>query len=627
MVRIQDDLFESVNGEWIAETEIPADKPRIGSFDQLVIDIEDTLMSDFKDLKPESSDDAPFNTFLQFYSQAGDFEKRNQNDVTPAKHFVDRIEALDWTSFSTDLKELTLEGYPIPFTFSVQPDMKNTLTHALYFSAPGLILPDTTYYAEEHPNKAELLKVYSEMLAKLLPKFNYSEADAKQIIKETLAFDALLVPVVNTSEENARYADLYRPQKWQDFSQSIQTLPLAQLATELIQATPEFAITEEIRFYEQFNQIINAGNWQLIKSWMLANQVLSFSSYLSEEYRQIGGEFSRALSGVEKARAQDKHAYDLATGTFSQVVGLYYGKKYFGDEAKQDVLRMTQKMITVYQERLKANDWLTKATIDKAILKLNKLEPMIGFPDQLPEIYHQFSVNPELSLLENADNISQIRIAEHYAKYQRPVDRKEWHMPAHMVNAYFSPTSNQIVFPAAILQAPFYSIEQSSSANYGGIGAVIAHEISHAFDNNGALFDEYGNMNNWWTDADKAAFEEKQTAMIEEFDGLEIFDRKVNGKLIVSENIADNGGMNAALTAAKTEADVDLKAFFMQWAEIWRIKVRQEYGQMLLSVDVHAPGKLRANIQPQNFEEFYQTFAVQSTDGMYRKPEDRVVIW
>lgn len=627
MVRIQDDLFESVNGEWINNTEIPADKPRIGSFDQIVIDIEETLMSEFEHLKVDTQQEDSFNEFLKFYQLAGDFDKRDAFGVKPAKKYLEDIQKLTWESFNNQLVQLILDGYPVPFDFSVQPDMKNTLTHALYFSGPGLILPDTTYYAEDHPNKEALLKAYQEMVCKLLVLFDYSDEQVESIISNTLKFDELLVPIVNTSEENARYAELYRPKTWEEFKATIQTVPVEKMVSSLINTTPEFIIAEEIRFYDQFNALINSENWELIQSWMLVNQVLSFSSYLSEEYRQIAGEFSRALSGVEKARSQEKHAYDLATGVFSQVVGLYYGKKYFGEDAKNDVLRMTKKVIAIYQERLKANDWLTQKTIDKAILKLNKLTPMIGYPDKLPEIYNQFRIDLSTSLVENADNISKIRIAHHYNKYSKPVDRTEWHMPAHMVNAYFSPTSNQIVFPAAILQAPFYSLEQSSSANYGGIGAVIAHEISHAFDNNGALFDEYGNMNNWWTDADKKAFEDKQAAMIQEFEGLEIFDRKVNGTLIVSENIADNGGMNAALTAAKSEEDVDLEAFFMQWAEIWRIKVRPEYGQMLLSVDVHAPGKLRANIQPQNFNEFYEVFDVKAGDKMYRKPEDRVVIW
>lgn len=231
------------------------------------------------------------------------------------------------------------------------------------------------------------------------------------------------------------------------------------------------------------------------------------------------------------------------------------------------------------------------------------------------------------TLLSNALAFSKIELKERFGRWNQPVDRTEWEMSADTVNAYYHPFRNVIVFPAAILQAPFYSLEQSSSANYGGIGAVIAHEISHAFDNNGALFDEYGNLNNWWTEEDLAHFQEKAQAMIEEFDGLSFADGTVNGKLTVSENIADAGGLSCALEAAKTEADHSLADFFVSWATIWRTKAKKEYQQLLLQIDVHAPAKLRANIQPQNLMEFYETFAITEEDAMYLPPEKRVHIW
>ena len=200
-------------------------------------------------------------------------------------------------------------------------------------------------------------------------------------------------------------------------------------------------------------------------------------------------------------------------------------------------------------------------------------------------------------------------------------------MPAHMVNAYYNPQKNLIVFPAAILQAPFYSLEQSSSANYGGIGAVIAHEISHAFDSNGASFDEYGSLNNWWTEEDYAAFESRTQQVIDQFEGQDSYGAKINGKLTVSENIADLGGIAAALEAAKSEEDFSAEEFFTNFARIWRMKARPEFMQMLASVDVHAPGHLRTNIQLPNFAEFHETFGVQEGDGMWRAKEDRVIIW
>lgn len=284
-------------------------------------------------------------------------------------------------------------------------------------------------------------------------------------------------------------------------------------------------------------------------------------------------------------------------------------------------------MIGVYKDRLANNTWLQKETIDKAITKLNVITPHIGYPEKLPETYAKKVIDENLSLVENARNLAKISIAHSWSKWNKPVDRDEWHMPAHMVNAYYDPQQNQIVFPAAILQAPFYSLDQSSSANYGGIGAVIAHEISHAFDTNGASFDEHGSLNNWWTDEDYAAFKERTDKVVEQFDGIDFAGGKTNGKLTVSENVADLGGLAAALEAAKKDADFSAEDYFTNFATIWRMKAREEYLQLLLSVDVHAPGKLRTNVQLPNFDDFFTTFDVKEGDGMWRQPEDRVVIW
>ena len=312
---------------------------------------------------------------------------------------------------------------------------------------------------------------------------------------------------------------------------------------------------------------------------------------------------------------------------FNQVVGAYYARKYFGADAKADVEHMVRQMISVYEERLKKNDWLSPETREKAITKLEHLGVQVGYPDKIPAVYDHLKVDPTKSLLENLVIMSRIVARNQFAHFGKPVDRMRWEMSPATVNAYFHPFKNVIVFPAAVLQAPFYSLKQSSSQNYGGIGAVIAHEISHAFDNNGSLFDEYGNLNNWWTKEDAAHFKELAQAMIDEFDGLPFAGQKVNGKLTVSENIADAGGLSCALSAAKKEGDFDAQAFFINWARIWRTKARKEYQQLLLSIDVHAPQKLRANVQVKNLADFYEAFNIQSDDPMYLAPEKRVTIW
>ncbi|MFR4176127.1 M13 family metallopeptidase [Lactococcus raffinolactis] len=627
MVRIQDDLFEAVNAEWLAKTEIPSDRPRIAAFDELVISNEQTLMHDFATI--HEFDEPVMTEFAKFYKKAGDFIERFEFGTEPVKPELEKISAIsDFETLTSKFADLILNSQvPVPFGLSVDTDMKDAVHYAMTFSGVGLILPDTTYYADEHPRKAELLDFYRTNTVEILREFGFSAEAAQQQVENTVKFDAILAQYVNTSEEWAKYAELYNPVVISDFTSHIKSVPFAQIIEALIGKLPEKIVVYEKRFYENFDQIVNVANFELIKSWMLVKLLRGSTQYLSDDMRILGSDFSRKLSGTSEARSQEKHAFDLATGQFSQAVGLYYGHKYFGEAAKADVQRMTSEMIKVYQERLDKNTWLSRATIDKAIKKLDAMTVFIGFPDKLPEIYQQFTVSHD-SLYSNIARFDVARSHKHYDKFNEDVDKTEWHMPAHMVNAYFSPDSNTIVFPAAILQKPFYSAtEQTPSQNYGGIGAVIAHEISHAFDNNGALFDEFGNMNNWWTDEDFKAFEAKQELMIAEFDGLEIAGGKVNGKLVVSENIADAGGLTAAMTAALREPDADLKAFFTQWGEIWRLKASEEYQQMLLSMDVHAPGKLRANVQASNLDEFFATFDIQEGDGMWRAEVERVKIW
>ena len=288
---------------------------------------------------------------------------------------------------------------------------------------------------------------------------------------------------------------------------------------------------------------------------------------------------------------------------------------------------MVKEIIETYKVRVSKNEFLSPATKEKAILKLDKIVIKMGYPDKADALYDKMVFDGAPSLLAATAALDAIALEDNFSKLGQPVDRTKWVMPGHMVNACYNPTSNDITFPAAILQPPFYSIRQSRSTNLGGIGAVIGHEISHAFDNNGARCDENGNLNNWWTKADFKKFGAKTKAMIREFEGIELPWGKVNASFIVSENIADNGGMAVTLEIMSHMPDADYEAYFYNWARVWCMKARPEYLALLLQVDVHAPAVLRANMQPRNFDEWYTTFGVKKSDKMYLAPSKRVVIW
>lgn len=627
---IKDDLYEAVNGDWLKTAKIPDDKPATGGFNDLVDQIDKQLMDDldqFADGK-KKSDDPRFNEMIKLYRIAKKFDLRKKVGPRPLKLMLEGVEGLQsYDDYNAQWRNWILTGMPSPVALDIDADMKNATVYALFAAAPSLILPDKSYYApakkQEHD---QLLDLWTSMMKELMKKLGYQEDQASEYIENAKKFDALLAPHVKSAEEAADYSKMYNPQSVTELAASTDLLDIAGVIKRLVKATPDKVIVTEPQYFQALDEILR-DHFEQFKAWLLVGVIRDNASYLDDEMREINGRYSRALSGSKKPVSQRKFSYYLARDVFSQVMGDYYGKKYFGPQAKQDVHHMIEQMIKVYKQRLANNTWLGEATRDKAILKLDKLGIQVGYPDNIPALYDQLKVQEGESLIANMNQLNVIASKEMFGRWNKPVDRMRWEMSAATVNAYYHPFKNIIVFPAAILQAPFYSLQQSSSENYGGIGAVIAHEISHAFDNNGALFDEFGSLNNWWTSEDSAHFKQLAQQMINEFDGLDFAGQKVNGKLTVSENIADGGGLSCALEAAKQEDDFDAKQFFINWATIWRMKATKQYEQLLLSIDVHAPQKLRANVQAQNLADFYTAFDIQPGDGMYKAPDDRVNIW
>lgn len=631
MTRLQDDFFDAVNGEWEKAAVIPDDKPRTGGFSDLADEIEDLMLATTDEWLAGKNlpEDEILANFVKFHKLVADYDAREAAGTEPVQALIKEYQGLtSFEEFAGRIGNYEMEGKPNLLPFGVAPDFMDAQTNVLWAQAPSLILPDTTYYAEDNDKGKELLSLWRQSQEDLLPKFGFSAEDIKDMLDKILELDTKLAKYVLSSEESAEYVKLYHPYDWADFAKLAPELPLDAIFTEILGQTPDKVIVPEERFWTEFaSTYYSEDNWDLLKAELVLNAANAFNPYLTDEIRVLSGAYGRALSGTPQAMDKKKAAFYLAQGPFNQALGLWYAGEKFSPEAKADVEAKVATMIGVYKDRLSNNTWLQKETIDKAITKLNVITPHIGYPEKLPETYAKKVIDENLSLVENAKNLAKISIAHSWSKWNQPVDRDEWHMPAHMVNAYYDPQQNQIVFPAAILQAPFYSLEQSSSANYGGIGAVIAHEISHAFDTNGASFDEHGSLNNWWTEEDYAAFKERTDKVVEQFDGIDFAGGKTNGKLTVSENVADLGGLAAALEAAKKDADFSAEDYFTNFATIWRMKAREEYLQLLLSVDVHAPGKLRTNVQLPNFDDFFTTFDVKEGDGMWREPADRVVIW
>jgi len=623
----KDNLYLAVNGDWQSKAVIPADKSDAGVTMDLDLEIEKNLMQEFHDFAADETklSDKSILQAVKLYRLAKEPDQSGESEILKDLTKISALKSLH--DLSDNLAALSKSGFMLPVNIWIDADMKDTAKNIVEIDGVDLILPDKSYYDEKNEAAKKLLAAYIKVAKKLLEKLGYGQESIEKLVSDTLTYDKMLVPIVKSSEEWADYTKMYNPMSFEKFVAKSDNLDLKSFVVDQIQATPEKVIVAEPRYIDNLNKLVNETNFEMIKSWIMVRFLMKNAEFVSEDYRQIVGEYQLARSGAAELQSRTKYAYNLASATFDQPVGIYYGKKYFGPKARADVRGMIEKMIAIYKQRLADNDWLSEDTKQKAILKLDKIVLKVGYPDEAEAIFNKLIVDENESLYDNVSRLKRIVIQNILEQYPQPVNRDKWLMPGHMVNACYDPSRNDVTFPAAILQAPFYSLQQTSSENFGGIGAVIAHEISHAFDNNGAQFDEYGNMNNWWTDEDYAKFKQLTQKMIDEFDGIPYAGGKVNGTLVVSENIADVGGLRCAIEAAKSEPDYDAKKFFISWTKSWRDKATQQRADRLLASDPHSPEPLRANVMAQNLDEFYEAFEVTENDGMWLEKDQRVNIW
>ncbi len=629
-IRIQDDLYTYVNQATLDQLVIPDDMPMAGGFAALSTDVEKLMIGEFNAMCADGSfPNDHLARACKLYALAKDVKRKKKHGIKPAlKHLAGLKKIATLRGYNLHASELLLKGIAMPIQIAVEPNMKDTTHHCVMVQGPSVILPDASYYAEGREQQKEmLLNLWSGFAKQVLAIAGHSEEEIETLLKDTLAFDAVLAKHVKTREEWSEYTKMYNPMKTGRVAGMVKPLNLKKLLTDLFGIVPEQVIVAEPRYFKNFKEVFNADTFEMYKNWAYVVTLMDSCSLLSEELRDLGGGFRRAMSGIAANSVPEKFAYQLVSSMYSEPVGLYYGEKYFGEEAKKDITEIVKQIVATYQKRIATNDILEQATKDKAILKLSTMGLKLAYPDRVEEIYNKLVFDEKKSLFDIVCSLRKIRMEDNFAKLNKEVDRSHWAMPGHMVNACYDPFVNDITFPAAILQPPFYSIHQTRSENLGGIGAVIGHEISHAFDSNGAKCDELGNLNNWWTKADERKFNKKVGAMIKQFYGIELPWGTVNGKFTVSENIADNGGMAVTLDIMSHSEGVSFEEYFANWARVWCQKAKPEYQALLLQVDVHGPCYLRANMPPRNFPEWYETFGVKKTDGMYLSPSKRVVIW
>ena len=630
-VRIQDDLYEAVNGEWLKTAVIPEDRPTTGGFSDLDQGVEKIMMEDFKAFAAgEKTSDIPEMKYaVALYKKVLDTDRRDREGIAPALPLLEKLRGIGSVDqLNAQAAELLVEGVDLPIQMEVTADMADATKHAFIVLGPNTILPDTTYYAEDNPAGKQLLAVWADMAAKVLAFTPLTAEEQKQYLDDALAFDTLVAQKVKSRLEWSEYYKCHNPMAADEVAAQVAPFDIKKLLGDLYgESAPTTLVVYDPKAIREMNGYFSEENLSLYLHWTYVNALLRSTAYLSEELAALGRTYRRALMGVASDPSLEKQAYQTASRMYSEPVGVYYGRTYFGEEAKKDVVDLVKKIIETYKLRMRKNTFLAEETKEQAIKKLSTIEIKMGYPDEIKEIWSKLVFDEDASYLEAMQSLFAVRARDMLDKVNQPVDRTEWLMPGHMVNACYNPSANDITFPAAILQKPFYALSQSVSENLGGIGAVIGHEISHAFDNNGANFDENGNLKNWWKEEDFAAFKELTKGMIEQFDGIEFHGGKVNGELTVSENIADNGGMGVTLEIMRGLEKPDYPAYFINWARVWCRKAKEEYIKLLLASDVHSPGELRANMSPRNFPEWYEAFGVTAADKMYIAPEKRINIW
>nr|WP_314801827.1 M13 family metallopeptidase [uncultured Capnocytophaga sp.] len=637
-VRPQDDFYNFVNGGWMKTNKIPADKPSWGTFymlreetDEQCLTILDNLL---KEQYPAGSEGEKIQILYKNYM---DMDARNKAGLTPLEPTLKKIQAIqNLSDLQAYLEEATPLGENPICGWGVYADMKDSNQNTIYLGNFGLGL-GRDYYQKESDSNTEAITKYQTFVTdifKLLGEPKAAEKAAQQV-----AFEKDLAKLMLTNEEDRDPNRSYNPQTMEELSKLVKNLNLPAYLKK-VGVNTDKVVVSEIRLYKEYDKFLNEKNLPLIKDYLRYQLVANNATNLDATLDELSFDFySKYLRGQQEQRPMNKRALSLINGVVGEAFGKLYVEKYFPAKAKEEMVTLVGYLNKSFAEHIKNVTWMSAETKEKALHKLSTFKVKVGYPDKW-EDYSKLQLNGQASLFENLREVArwayQKSLEEEVGK---PVDKSKWGMTPQTVNAYYNPLYNEIVFPAAILQPPFFNFEADPAVNFGGIGAVIGHEITHGFDDSGAEFDAEGNLQNWWTPADKENFEKVTAALAKQFDQYEpvkgIF---VNGIFTNGENIADLGGVNIAYDALqmylndhgkieKISNFTQEQRFFISWATVWRTLSTDAYMTNQVKTDPHTPGYFRAFAPLTNVDSWYKAFDVKEGDKLYKKPEDRIKIW
>jgi putative endopeptidase len=640
-VRPQDDLYRHVNGRWIARTEIPSDKARYGSFHVLAEEAEKAVRDIIQDAQA-SAPGTEERKIGDLYSSYMDETRINELGAAPLANDLAEVDVVsDIPSFLETLGRLERQGVSGFFQLYVDNDPGNPERYIALFEQGGLGLPDENYYRDD--KFAEVRTAYVEYLAKMfgLAGFEDSVARAERVFE-------LETTIAGSHWDNVESRDsekTYNLTTWRDVVDTAAATTDGPDLNRWLDAldAPDGVFDELVlrqpSFLNGVAAALNAGNLQKWTDWLRWQVIRSTAAYLSDEFVEANFDFyGRTLTGTPELRARWKRGVSLVEGSMGEAVGRIYVERHFPEAAKASMDVLVGYLVEAYRQSINGLSWMTETTRAKAIEKLEKFTPKIGYPVKWRD-YSTLEIRPD-DLIANVRASSEFEFQRELGKIGKPLDRDEWFMTPQTINAYYNPGFNEIVFPAAILQYPFFDENRDDAANYGAIGAVIGHEIGHGFDDQGSKYDGDGRLTDWWTAADREAFEALTASLIEQYNALapaQVPDHNVNGALTIGENIGDLGGLSIAWKAYLLSLQGEepplidgltgAERFFFSWAQAWQQKTRDEEVIRLISIDPHAPNEFRCNQIVRNINGFYETFALTSADKLWLDPDERVTIW
>lgn len=637
LVKPGDNFAEYVNGNWNKTAKIPADKASYGAFDMLYDqsqkEVKDIIEAAAKESHADGSDEQKIGDFFAAYMNR---KERDAKGVAPLQPELKSIDAIaTYSDLAGYFGKVNRMGGSIPFAMSVYTDFKDPTKYTLITWQGGLGLPEREYYLSADAKMAEIRQKYVahiQGMMQLAGLPNAAESAAK-----IMALETAMAGYHMKKEDTRDMVKLYNKFATADLKTLMPDYDWAAMLKNAGMDKEKNIVVTQVDYLKKLNGLIKATSldtWKTYLKWGLINRSATIlTTALDNQNFEF---YSKTLYGVEKQEEDWKRGVNAVNGSMGEIVGKVYVEKHFSPEAKERMTAMVKNLLKAYAESIKKLDWMSANTKKEALAKVDKFMIKIGYPDKWRD-YSALKVAKN-DLYGNTARAVEFEYNRNLAKLGKPVDRTEWGMNPQTVNAYYNPSMNEIVFPAAILRPPFFNMDADDAVNYGGIGAVIGHEIGHGFDDQGSTFDGDGVLKNWWTPEDLTAFKAKTGALVAQYNSFQVFpDLNVNGAFTLGENIGDLGGLSIAIKAYKMslngkEAPVmdgftGIQRVFLGWGQVWQEKIRDEALRSQVASNPHSPAEFRVNGVVRNIPEFYEAFKVQPSDKLYLAPDKRVKIW